>query len=114
MKHKLAIIGASGYTGAELIRLIETHPKMEVTALVGNTRAGSSMSDIFSHLSHIELPNLTKLEETDFERIDLCFCALPHKTSQQVIGQLPESLKVIDLSADFRLRDVNDLSLIHI
>ena len=108
MKHKLAIIGASGYTGAELIRLIETHPKMEITALVGNTRAGSSMSDIFSHLSHMELPNLTKLEETDFERIDLCFCALPHKTSQQVIGQLPESLKVIDLSADFRLRDVND------
>lgn len=108
MKHKLAIIGASGYTGAELIRLIETHPKMEVTALVGNTRAGSSMSDIFSHLSHMELPNLTKLEETDFERIDLCFCALPHKTSQQVIGQLPENLKVIDLSADFRLRDVND------
>ena len=108
MKHKLAIIGASGYTGAELIRLIETHPKMEVTALVGNTKAGSSMSDIFSHLSHMKLPKLTKLEETDFERIDLCFCALPHKTSQQVIGQLPKSLKVIDLSADFRLRDVND------
>ena len=81
MKHKLAIIGASGYTGAELIRLIETHPRMEVTALVGNTKAGSSMSDIFSHLSHMKLPKLTKLEETDFERIDLCFCALPHKTS---------------------------------
>ena len=58
MKHKIGIIGASGYTGAELIRLIETHPKMEVAALVGNTRAGSSMSDIFSHLSHIKLPTL--------------------------------------------------------
>ena len=108
MKHKIGIIGASGYTGAELIRLIETHPKMEVTALVGNTKAGSSMSDIFSHLSHIKLPNLTNFEETNFEDIDLCFCALPHKTSQEVIGQLPENLKVIDLSADFRLRNAND------
>ena len=90
MKHKIGIIGASGYTGAELIRLIETHPKMEVMALVGNTKAGSSMSDIFSHLSHTKLPNLTNFEETNFEEIDLCFCALPHKTSQEVIGQLPK------------------------
>ena len=104
MTHKIGIIGASGYTGAELIRLIETHPKMEVMALVGNTKAGSSMSDIFSHLSHTKLPNLTNFEETNFEEIDLCFCALPHKTSQEVIGQLPKNLKVIDLSADFRLR----------
>ena len=108
MTHKIGIIGASGYTGAELIRLIETHPKMEVMALVGNTKAGSSMSDIFSHLSHTKLPNLTSFEETNFEEIDLCFCALPHKTSQEVIGQLPKNLKVIDLSADFRLRHATD------
>ena len=108
MTHKIGIIGASGYTGAELIRLIETHPKMEVMALVGNTKAGSSMSDIFSHLSHTKLPNLTNFEETNFEEIDLCFCALPHKTSQEVIGQLPKNLKVIDLSADFRLRNAPD------
>ena len=108
MTHKIGIIGASGYTGAELIRLIETHPKMEVMALVGNTKAGSSLSDIFSHLSHTKLPNLTNFEETNFEEIDLCFCALPHKTSQEVIGQLPKNLKVIDLSADFRLRHATD------
>ena len=108
MTHKIGIIGASGYTGAELIRLIETHPKMEVMALVGNTKAGSSMADIFSHLSHTKLPNLTNFEETNFEEIDLCFCALPHKTSQEVIGQLPKNLKVIDLSADFRLRHATD------
>ena len=108
MTHKIGIIGASGYTGAELIRLIETHPKMEAVALVGNTKAGSSISDIFSHLSHTKLPNLTNFEETNFEEIDLCFCALPHKTSQEVIDQLPKNLKVIDLSADFRLRNAND------
>jgi len=108
MTHKIGIIGASGYTGAELIRLIETHPKMEVMSLVGNTKAGSSMSEIFSHLSHIKLPNLTNFEETNFGEIDLCFCALPHKTSQKVIGQLPKNLKVVDLSADFRLRSAID------
>ena len=108
MTQKIGIIGASGYTGAELIRLIETHPKMEVMALVGNTKAGFSMSDIFSHLSHTKLPNLTNFEETNFEEIDLCFCALPHKTSQEVIGQLPKNLKVIDLSADFRMRHATD------
>ena len=108
MTHKIGIIGASGYTGAELIRLIETHPKMEAVALVGNTKAGSSISDIFSHLSHTKLPNLTNFEETNFEEIDLCFCSLPHKTSQEVIDQLPKNLKVIDLSADFRLRNAND------
>ena len=108
MTHKIGIIGASGYTGAELIRLIETHPKMEVIALVGNTKAGSSMCEIFSHLSHIKLPNLTNFEETNFGEIDLCFCALPHKTSQEVIGQLPKNLKVVDLSADFRLRSATD------
>ena len=108
MKHKIGIIGASGYTGAELIRLIETHPKMEVAALVGNTRAGSSMSDIFSHLSHIKLPTLTKIKETNFEDISLCFSALPHKASQEVISQLPKTLKIVDLSADFRLRSAGD------
>tara|TARA_Y100001968_G_scaffold131060_1_gene119630 strand:+ start:221 stop:1249 length:1029 start_codon:yes stop_codon:yes gene_type:complete len=108
MTHKIGIIGASGYTGAELIRLIETHPKMEVMTLVGNTKAGFSMSDLFSHLSHIKLPKLTNFEETNFEEIDLCFCALPHKTSQEVISQLPKNLKLVDLSADFRLRNAND------
>ena len=108
MKYKIGIIGASGYTGIELIRIIETHPEMEVKVLVGNTRAGFSMSDIFSHLSHIKLPNLTKIEDTNFEDIDLCFCALPHKTSQEMISQLPQNLKIVDLSADFRLRDAND------
>lgn len=105
MTHKIAIIGASGYTGAELIRIIATHPTFEIVSLVANSKAGKPMSEVFPHLRHLNLPELSKLEDVDFAGIDLCFCALPHKTSQEVISQLPRDLKIIDLSADFRLRD---------
>jgi len=60
---------------------------------------------VFPHLRHMTLPRLCKIEEIDFAGIDLCFCALPHKTSQEVIAALPGDLKIVDLSADFRLRD---------
>jgi N-acetyl-gamma-glutamyl-phosphate reductase len=103
--HNIAIIGASGYTGAELIRLIAGHSSMKIKALGGNSKAGQSMGDVFPHLRHMDLPPLVKMEEIDFAEIDLCFCALPHKTSQEVIAALPKDLKIVDLSADFRLRD---------
>jgi len=108
MTYKIAIIGASGYTGAELIRLIATHPTFEIAVLVAHTKAGRPMSEVFSHLRHLDLPELVRLEEVDFTNIDLCFCALPHKTSQEVISKLPNSLRIVDLSADFRLRDPQD------
>ncbi|QDC09895.1 N-acetyl-gamma-glutamyl-phosphate reductase [Oceanicola sp. D3] len=105
MTAKIAILGASGYTGAELVRIIATHPGMEVAALAAERKAGMEMRDVFPHLAHLDLPKLVKIDEIDFSAIDLCFCALPHVTSQQVIPGLPEGLKVVDLSADFRLRD---------
>lgn len=105
MTHKIAIIGASGYTGAELIRLIAGHPNMEIAALVANSKAGQSIDSVFPHLRHLSLPPLVTLSEVDFSQIDLCFCALPHKTSQEVIRELPRDLKIVDLSADFRLQD---------
>lgn len=105
MTHKIAILGASGYTGAELIRLIATHGGMEIAALGANSKAGQSMASVFPHLRHLDLPMLSKIDEIDFSGIDLCFCALPHKTSQEVISALPSHLRIVDLSADFRLRD---------
>ncbi|HAR53153.1 N-acetyl-gamma-glutamyl-phosphate reductase [Roseovarius nubinhibens] len=105
MAHKIAILGASGYTGAELIRLIATHPNMEIVALGANSKAGQSMASVFPHLRHLALPDLVTIEEIDFAGVDLCFCALPHATSQEVIRDLPKHLKIVDLSADFRLRD---------
>ncbi|MEL5876756.1 N-acetyl-gamma-glutamyl-phosphate reductase [Cereibacter sphaeroides] len=105
MVQNIAILGASGYTGAELVRLIATHPSMRIVALSGDRKAGLAMSEVFPFLRHLDLPRLQKIEEIDFSRVDLAFCALPHATSQAVIAGLPRDLKVVDLSADFRLRD---------
>ncbi|TLP56436.1 N-acetyl-gamma-glutamyl-phosphate reductase [Parasedimentitalea maritima] len=105
MTHKIAILGASGYTGAELVRLISQHPSFEIAALSADRKAGMEMSQVFPHLRHLEMPTLCKIGEIDFSQVDLCFCALPHKTSQEVIAALPKTLKIVDLSADFRLRD---------
>jgi N-acetyl-gamma-glutamyl-phosphate reductase len=105
MTHKIAILGASGYTGAELVRLIATHPNLSIAALSAERKAGMEMAQVFPHLRHLDLPTLVKIDEIDFSQIELCFCALPHKTSQEVISALPRDLKIVDLSADFRLRD---------
>ncbi|MEA5160745.1 N-acetyl-gamma-glutamyl-phosphate reductase [Cereibacter johrii] len=105
MVQNIAILGASGYTGAELVRLIATHPSMRIVALSGDRKAGLAMAEVFPFLRHLDLPRLQKIEEIDFSRVDLAFCALPHATSQAVIAGLPRDLKVVDLSADFRLRD---------
>ncbi|KIC44323.1 N-acetyl-gamma-glutamyl-phosphate reductase [Ruegeria sp. ANG-S4] len=105
MTHKIAILGASGYTGAELVRLIAEHPNMDIVALSAERKAGQSMTQVFPHLRHLDLPVLCKISEIDFSQVDLCFCALPHKTSQEIIRDLPATLKIVDLSADFRLSD---------
>lgn len=105
MTHKIAILGASGYTGAELVRLIATHPSFEIVALAANSKAGKPMAEVFPHLRHLALPDLVTIDEIDFSAVDLVFCGLPHATSQKVIRDLPKSVKVVDLSADFRLRD---------
>jgi N-acetyl-gamma-glutamyl-phosphate reductase len=104
----IAILGASGYTGAELVRLIATHPMMRIVAMTAERKAGLEMAEVFPHLRHLDLPKLVKIDAVDFADVDLCFCALPHATSQNVIKALPKDLKIVDLSADFRLRDAQE------
>ena len=105
MTQSITILGASGYTGAELVRLLATHPSFRITALSADRKAGLPMAEVFPFLRHLSLPTLQKIDEIDFSKVDLCFCALPHATSQAVIAALPRDLKIVDLSADFRLRD---------
>lgn len=105
MTHTIAILGASGYTGAELVRLIATHPAMRIVALSADRKAGQAMAEVFPFLRHLDLPRLARIEDIDFSSIDICFCALPHATTQAVLASLPRNLKIVDLSADFRLRD---------
>jgi N-acetyl-gamma-glutamyl-phosphate reductase len=112
-KLQIAIIGASGYTGAELIRILLNHKKVEIVALVANSNAGQKIEQLYPHLVHYDLPDLKKLDEIDFSKIDVAFGCLPHTTSQETFKKLlsdpkNSNLKVIDLSADFRLENVDD------
>ncbi|MBB4268173.1 N-acetyl-gamma-glutamyl-phosphate reductase [Roseospira visakhapatnamensis] len=103
---RIAILGASGYTGAELVRLLHGHPNTDVVVLTADRRAGQPLAAVFPHLAHLHLPDLVAIEDvTDWSGVDLVFCALPHATTQAVIEALPERLRVVDLSADFRLED---------
>lgn len=104
-KTRVAILGASGYTGADLIRLLALHPHVIITALSAERNAGQPLAAVFPHLAGLKLPMLCKIDEIDFEDIDLVFCCLPHGTTQAVIAKLPQHLRIIDLSADFRLAD---------
>ncbi len=104
-RFNVAIVGASGYTGAELVRIASSHPFIELTVLTAERSAGLTISDVFPAFRHLDLPKLTRLSEVDFSTTELVFCALPHGVSQQVVKDLPSSSRVVDLSADFRLRD---------
>ncbi len=101
-----AILGASGYTGAELLRLLNGHPLFSVVALTGDSQAGKAMAEVYPHLRTLNLPKLVKHTEVDFSKVDLVFCCLPHGTTQEIIAGLPKHIRIVDLSADFRLHDV--------
>jgi N-acetyl-gamma-glutamyl-phosphate reductase len=103
----VAILGASGYTGAELARLLAHHPNAAIRLLTADRRAGETMAEVFPHLGGLDLPRLVALDDAAYDDIDMVFCALPHGTTQEVIAALPARLKIVDLSADFRLADVN-------
>jgi N-acetyl-gamma-glutamyl-phosphate reductase len=102
---EVAILGASGYTGAELVRLLARHPRLRIAALTADRQAGKPLAAVFPHLAAANVPDLVRIDDVDFGRMDAVFCALPHATTQAVIKALPVGLKVVDLSADFRLRD---------
>ena len=107
-KLNTAILGASGYTGAELIRFLLNHPNVKLTALTGESQAGQKIGDVYPHLASYGLPDLIKINEVDFSDIELVFCCLPHGTTQEIIAGLPEHIRIVDLSADFRLYNVAD------
>lgn len=103
---RAAVLGASGYTGVEIIRLIHSHPKIEIAALTGHSRAGEMAGEVFANLAHLDLPDLQKWEDVNWSEIDVAFACLPHGASQETIAEiLPHVETVVDLSADFRLRD---------
>jgi N-acetyl-gamma-glutamyl-phosphate reductase len=106
-KTRIGVIGASGYTGGDLVRLAARHPDMEIAVLTAATHAGKPMGQVFPHLGILDLPGLVANEDADWGDVEAVFCGLPHGTSQAVISELPSHLKIIDMSADFRLRDAD-------
>jgi len=109
-KAKIGILGASGYTGAELVRLLLRHPRVDIALLTADRRAGRPMAEVFPQFAPYALPTLSAIEAADWPALglDLAFCALPHGTTQRVIADLLQrapATKVVDLSADFRLSD---------
>jgi N-acetyl-gamma-glutamyl-phosphate reductase len=105
---KIAVLGASGYTGADAVRLLARHPHAEISALTASTHAGKAMADVFAHFFPLDLPDLTDWEKVDWRTLDAVFCGLPHGTTQEIIAAVLKAnpaIKVIDMSADFRLRD---------
>lgn len=132
-KIRVGILGASGYTGADLVRLLVAHPHVEIVLLTAERKAGQPIGDIFPHLGYYNLPDLISIDEIEWPAVelDVVFCALPHATSQEVIkgllhetghslldeliietradlaNQISSEVRIIDLSADFRLRNVD-------
>ena len=131
-KKRIAILGASGYTGGELVRLLARHPKVDIVLMTADRKAGQPLSAVFPHLMAVDLPGLISMDEVEWRGldVDVVFCALPHGTTQDVIKALlhrtghsltdeliyegtddlvsgiMKPVKVIDLSADFRLENV--------
>jgi N-acetyl-gamma-glutamyl-phosphate reductase len=107
MKTRVGVIGATGYTGVELLRLLLLHPEVEVTALTSQKYAGVEIDLVFPSLAkYISL----KCEELDFDQIskktDFIFTAVPHKTAMEIVPLFYQKGKrVVDLSADFRFKD---------
>lgn len=105
-RFRIAILGASGYTGAELLRLLRYHPQAQIVALTADRQAARPIGAVFPHLAGEGLPDLVTIGEVEWSGVDAVFCGLPHGTTQEVIAGLPKHLKICDLSADFRLADV--------
>ena len=102
---KIGVVGASGYAGGELLRLLSKHPKFQPTYISAGSNAGELITTVHPHLTQYENQ---KFEETTPEKINQCelvFIALPHGESAKLIANVDSSVKIVDLGADFRLSD---------
>jgi len=101
---KVGIVNVTGYAGVELARLLSQHPQVKLTSVTGRSAIGQKLRDVFPHLGAIDLTIKTELED-----VDLAFSAMPHaKSAPVVISLLERGIKVVDISADFRLKDPDE------
>ena len=110
---RVALLGASGYTGADALRLLAGHPRVDIALLSAHSHAGRPLRQIHPHLAGLDLPDPVSLEsipDSAWDAIDAVFSCLPHGAGQDMLARLaarPSPPRIIDLSADFRLRDAD-------
>ena len=103
MTIKIGILNVTGYAGSELVRILHRHPHVEITSVTGRSSAGKHLSEVYPHLHETNLIISEEIQGSP----DMIFSALPHAASAEKIKYfINENIKVIDLSADFRLKDV--------
>jgi len=102
---KIGIIGASGYAGGELLRLLAVHPEFEVCTVTAHSNAGEAISTVHPHLTSYTGKTFSSFNSKDFDCCEVIFLALPHGESASVISSLHTAAKIVDLGADFRLED---------
>ena len=103
-KPKVGIINVTGYAGVELARLLSQHPEVELVSVTGRSMAGKKLGEIFPHLADVKLTI-----EAGIGAVDLACSAMPHKESaREVVPLINQGIKVVDISADFRLRDASE------
>jgi N-acetyl-gamma-glutamyl-phosphate reductase len=108
MGMQTAVVGASGYAGGELLRLLDGHPTLEVSTLVAGENAGRALGEIHPHLASLADQPLLDLSTPQLADAEVVFLALPRGASAAVVDQLSADAVVVDLGADFRLADARD------
>ncbi len=102
---RVAVAGATGYAGGELLRLLANHPGVDVTSVSGQSNAGRLLGGVHPHLRSLAHLTVTATDPATLGAADLVFLALPHGESAAIAAQLPAGVKVVDLGADHRLHD---------
>tara|TARA_Y100000590_G_scaffold305354_1_gene344419 strand:+ start:1144 stop:2169 length:1026 start_codon:yes stop_codon:yes gene_type:complete len=101
----IAIAGATGYIGLQLVKILLKHPRAKILYLCATKSIGKSIYDFDKKIIKKKLPKITKVNKVNWKNVDVLFTALPNGEAQKIIKKLPQSVKLIDLSADFRLED---------
>ena len=105
---KVGVIGASGYTGGELLRLLSGHPKFNLNYIAAGNNAGELITSLHPQLTAFSGQKFSQTNTTEINSCDLVFIALPHGESAKLISQIDARVKIVDLGADFRLSNVKD------
>ena len=101
---RIGVVGASGYAGGELLRLLAGHPEFEASVIAAGSSAGEEITSIHPQLGNYAGRKFVDTDPGNLKNLDLLFTALPHGESAKLINQLDPNLKVVDLGADYRLK----------